>query len=161
MTTLPQTTPIRLPRPAGGSPLAVPNAGPAAVGGGGFQMTGADVWRVIRANLWLVMLLVVIGGVAGFFFNGYLEKNYAIFTATGYIRILPLQQIDPLHPVAAGTEPQSLLVEQKTEAQLIHSDGLINDVLSDSTSPIRQTSWWLVTCNSDPQKARRLLSDKL
>jgi len=163
MTTLPQTTPIRLPRPAGGSPLIGASAGPSAVGGGSgaIQMSGADVWRVIRANLWLVALLVIICGIAGYFVNGYLEKNYAIYTATGYIRILPLQEIDPLHPVAAGAVSQSLLVEQKTEAQLIHSDGLINDVLSDSTSPIRQTAWWLVTCNSDPQKARRLLSEKL
>jgi capsular exopolysaccharide synthesis family protein len=161
MTTLPQTTPIRLPRPAGGSPLVGHSAGPAAVGSGAIQMSGADVWRVIRANLWLVVLLVVISGIAGYFVNGYLEKNYAIYTATGYIRILPLQEIDPLHPVAPGAVPQTLLVEQKTEAQLIHSDGLINDVLSDSTSPIRQTAWWLVTCNSDPQKARRLLSEKL
>ena len=96
MTTLPQTTPIRLPRPAGGTPLAIPS-GPAAAGpAGGFQMTGADVWRVIRANLWLVILLVVVCGVGGYFFNGYLEKNYAIYTATGYIRILPVQQMDPL-----------------------------------------------------------------
>src|SRR5271155_5396360 len=102
MTTLPQTTPIRLPRPAGGSQLAVPSyTSPAALGSGGFQMSGADVWRVIRANLWLVFLLVTACGIGGYFFNGYLEKNYAVYTATGYVRILPLQQIDPLHPTAS------------------------------------------------------------
>ena len=162
MTTLPQTTPIRLPRPAGGStPLAIPSGPAAANPAGGFQMTGSDVWRVIRANLWLVILLVVACGVGGYFFNGYLERNYAIYTATGYIRILPVQQMDPLHPVAPGAESQSLLIDQKTDAQLLHSDGLIADVLSDSVSPIRQTNWWNVTCNGDPQIARRILGDKL
>ncbi len=163
MTTLPQTTPIRLPRPTGGSQLAVPSyAAPTApLATGGFQMTGSDVWRVVRANLWLVFLLVAVCGVAGYFFNGYLERNYAVYTATGYIRILPLQKLDPLSPGGSIVDTSSLLVEQRTEAQLLHSDGLINDVLSDSTSPIRQTSWWKDTCNGDPQIARHLLADKL
>lgn len=161
MTTLPQTTPIRLPRPTGPSQLAVPSyasQGPAAPS---FQMSGGDVWRVIRANLWLIILCVVVSGVAGFYTNGYLAQHYSTYTATGLIRILPLQSNDPLHPSNVDQSTATLAIEQKTEASILKSDGLINEVLSDSTNPIRQTTWWTVTCNGEPTKARRLLADRL
>src|SRR4051794_21849133 len=86
MTTLPQTTSIRLPRPAGGGALAVGGAGgvPAPAG---FGMTAGDVWRVLRANAWLIVLAVLLGGVIGFVVNMYLAKNYSRYTATGWVQI--------------------------------------------------------------------------
>ena len=54
MTTLPTTTPMRLPRPVAQTPLAL--GGPSyAQQAPQFQMSGADVWRVIRSNIWLIL----------------------------------------------------------------------------------------------------------
>jgi capsular exopolysaccharide synthesis family protein len=154
---------MRLPRPAGPSQLTVPGAGvPAGTGiAPAFQMTGGDVWRVLRANLWLIFLFVTLAAVGGYYLNGYLAKNYSTYTSTGLVRIMPMQTIDPLQHGTTGMDSQSLAIEKNSEAQLIHSDGLINSVLSDSTNDIRQTDWWKNTCDGDPKIAHRLLSDKL
>jgi succinoglycan biosynthesis transport protein ExoP len=161
MTTLPQTTPIRLPRPAGGTALAVPTAAisvpsaPVAP-----PMSGADVWRVIRANMWLIIVFVVAFGVGGYFLNTYLAKNDPVYTTTGLIRTLPMQAIDPLRATNAGVDIQALFNDQHTEAALLMSEGLVNQVLMDPSSPIRQTTWWTNTCGGDPQRARGQISSK-
>ena len=49
MTTLPTTTPMRLPRPAGTGPLALGGPGqPGLAQSNASPMNGADVWRVER-----------------------------------------------------------------------------------------------------------------
>src|SRR4051812_10587919 len=91
MTTVPQTTPMRLARRSGSTKWALPSAGMTVSTGGpgpGFQMTGGDVWRVIRANLWLIILLLIVSSVAGWYVNGLLEKQY---TSTAYLSIEPKQ----------------------------------------------------------------------
>src|SRR5688500_1707059 len=91
MTTLPTTTPMRLPRPAGATPLAMP----ASLGGGGaqaanaFQMNGADVWRVIRSNIWLILGMFILSVGVGFGLNEYLKRYHSRFTATGLVQVLP------------------------------------------------------------------------
>src|ERR1700722_9230167 len=155
MTTLPQTTPIRLPRPGGGStPLAVA-AGPVPLVAGAppsSQMSMSDIWRVIRANSWLIGIFLVLFAIGGYFANQYLERHYSVYTATGLIQILPMQPVDPLHNPTGNTfEGTALVVEEKTQAAIIKSDGLVNKVLTDPTNPIRATSWWLDTCKGDPQ----------
>jgi len=142
--------------------LAVPTAAPTGAGGSnaGFQMSAADVWRVIRANLWLILLFVVLGAVGGYYGNEYLARHYSKYTATGIVRIMPLQSMDLAHP-NSGMDNQTLAIEQKTEARIIQSDGLFYSVLNDSASPIRDTNWWKVTCNGEPSKARRDLTEKL
>ena len=161
MTTLPQTTPIRLPRIAGSSQLAVPSGtAPAVVAAPGMQMTAGDVWRVIRANFWLMVVLVGASAVAGYFVNGYLAAHDSTYSSYGLIRIRPLQPIDPLH----GSGPMdsvSLDIAQQTQAQMIRSDGLIDDILKESDNPIRQTNWWKVQCGADPQKAHQLLTEHM
>ena len=164
MTTLPQTTPIRLPRPGGTTALAVAGAAPLVVGAPptpNSQMSIGDVVRVIRANSWLIGIFLVLSGIGGYFANQYLERHYSVYTATGLIQILPMQPVDPLH-VGIGTtfEGNSLVIEEKTEAAIIKSDGLVNKVLTDPTSSIRTTSWWLNDCKGDPQIAHKLLADK-
>src|ERR1700722_9227825 len=71
MTTLPQTTPMRV-SPPGGRALAIPGAMPVlgqpqqpAIG-----MSGNDMVRVLRANAWL-------------------EANHPRYTSTGMFRIMP------------------------------------------------------------------------
>ena len=83
MTTVPTTTPMRLPRPVPQqTPLAL--GGPvAAQPGGGFQMTGADVWRVIRSNLWLIVAMLIISGIGGYGIFRFLDAKFQNYTAYG------------------------------------------------------------------------------
>jgi capsular exopolysaccharide synthesis family protein len=162
MTTLPQTTPIRLPR-AGNSQLAVPAAAaPSVVAQGpGMQMSGGDVWRVIRANLWLIILFVVVSGIAGFYVNGYLEKHDSAWTSYGKVRILPMQSVDPIHPAPVVGDLNTLEVEKATEMNRFKSEVLVDDMLKDLDNPIRQSNWWKVTCGANPDKAHELLAQNL
>jgi succinoglycan biosynthesis transport protein ExoP len=160
MTTLPQTTPIRLPRAGTSSQLAVPVASAPMAGGTpqpGFSMTGGDIWRVICANAWLIALFVALSAVAGYFANDYLEKHDSTYTASGTIRILPAQSPDPIRP-APPTDAMTLEIEKATETQRFRSELLVDDLMKDLDNPIRQTNWWKVTCGKDPEKAHELLS---
>ena len=161
MTTLPQTTPIRLPRVAGQSQLAVPAGAPVSVASGaGIQMTPGDIWRVIRANLWLIVLLVVLSAVAGWFAFGYQIKHNAKYTTYGLIRVRAAQSVEGMHG-SGNMRLEDLEVAKNTQALVIKSDGLLDDVLMETDNPIRQTDWWKVLCNGDPQIAHQVLNEQL
>jgi uncharacterized protein involved in exopolysaccharide biosynthesis len=92
------------------------------VGGGGhggvpaFQMTGSDVWRVFRTNWWLILGLVAVMAVAGFFLNGYLVKHHPKFRANGLVKVqLPEEVFREGEDLAAS--PPSIELEQKTQAR--------------------------------------------
>jgi succinoglycan biosynthesis transport protein ExoP len=165
MTTLPQTTPIRLPRAGGNSQMSMPTSmvAPQSVvaQGPGMSMSGGDVWRVIRANLWLIILFVALGGTGGYFLNGYLEQHDSAYTASGQVRILPQQSPDPLHPAPMVGDPNSLGIEMATEMNRFKSEGLVDDMLKDLDNPIRQLNWWKITCGGNPDRAHELLGQNL
>jgi capsular exopolysaccharide synthesis family protein len=149
MTTLPTTTPMRLPRPAGATPLAMP----ASFGGGGggpqganaFQMNGADVWRVIRSNIWLILGMLVLSVAAGFGLNWYLAKYHSRYTASGLVQVLP-----PINMAvmlegreSGGGDVNMLGLDQRTQAWLLKQESLFAQVLQDPNADIRKTSWWM------------------
>jgi capsular exopolysaccharide synthesis family protein len=146
MTTLPQTTTIRLPRPAGQNSLAIGPQPPTIAYGQttASHLTGNDVWRVIRSNLWLIVTLVVVGGVAGYFLNRYLAKYHSRYTATGYIQISSVIYNNDL--LGRGAQPMvdngNLAVDQKTQAQLLRQEALISRVVQNPESDLRQTEWF-------------------
>src|SRR4029450_13336001 len=80
MTTLPTTTPMRLPRPVSQTPLAL-GGPPHAQQSTSFQMAGPHVWRVIRSNLWLIIGMLVLSGIGGVGLFKYLDRYYSSFTA--------------------------------------------------------------------------------
>ena len=92
MTTLPQAAALRLPRPAFSNlPVAaVPVGG--AVGypqqSAVSAMTGADVWRVIRSNLWLILLMLIVSAAAGYGMNYWLLRYHPRYTAVGRVLVL-------------------------------------------------------------------------
>ena len=86
MTTLPTTTPMRLPRPVPQTPLAL-GGPPAAPQASGIQMSGADVWRVIRSNLWLILAMLIISAIGGFGLCKFLDAKYKNYTAYGYCQV--------------------------------------------------------------------------
>ena len=86
MTTLPQTTNVRLPRPMNGAiQVAAPGGGLVAGGGGAAasQQGASDVWRVIRTHIWLILIVTcIIAPAAGYGVNFFLARNYPRYTST-------------------------------------------------------------------------------
>ncbi len=145
MTTLPQTTPLRLPRPAGGGTLMIPGTVPGMAVGqvnpANAAMTPADVFRVIRSNVWLIALFLLVGSVGGFFLNRFLARNYSRFTATGYVQVNIKTGFDPIKGVLTDNNSPSLNIEQRTQAQLLKHETLLSDVLQNSAE-LRETPWF-------------------
>jgi capsular exopolysaccharide synthesis family protein len=141
MTTLPTTTPIRLPRPAGATPLAMPYAAPQP---GTTTLTGADAWRVIRTNLWWILLVVIVCGGIGYGLNWYLLRYHSSYTAVGFTQVNPPTSWSPLRPDVAvgGADIGSLGLDQKTQVALLKQEALFIQVLQNPNSEIRKTTWW-------------------
>jgi len=124
MTTLPQMSSMRLPRAGGGpasigmSPHMVAVAPPPP------RMSGADVWRVIRGNLWLIITMVGIMGGLGYAANGYLASHYPRYTAVGLLQVQPYVILDPLHATIPIVDPMATSLEQRTQSQLLKSESL-------------------------------------
>ena len=148
MTTLPQTTPMRLPRPAP-SHLAIPSAnghGPVLPHAQHSGLTGADVWRVIRANLWLIIGLVAASGVGGYFLNAWLNAHYARYTSTALMSVhtqleLP-QNADSGRALIADPSPQNIELEQQSQTSMLQNRYFLGTLLEDPQSDIRKTSWF-------------------
>lgn len=162
MTTLPQVQSVRLPRPAG----AGPNSHlPAAPGGPSLQMTPGDIWRLIRANSWLIGTLLVVAAAAGFVANIMLARWMPRYTATGIVQVQSVNAIlsfDPLRPDAPIPQfnQTDVELEQKTQAALIDSEQLISSLLSNPDSRIRQTQWFN-SFNGDIEAAKKDLLEHL
>jgi capsular exopolysaccharide synthesis family protein len=162
MTTLPQTTTVRLPRPGIAPHLAV--GGVSHLGGavqpaaGGAQMTGADVWRVIRTNLWLIILSVIVAAGLGFAANWYLKKHFPRYTSTGLVQIIPPRAIEllPDTKIQQYSDPRFLETDQLTQSQLLDQDTLFSKVLTDDDL-VRDTDWFKSFPSVD--KAKQDLQD--
>jgi succinoglycan biosynthesis transport protein ExoP len=156
MTTLPQTSQVRLPRPTGMLPAptnghglngVAPNGaghGASLGGQGGAQaMTLADVWRVLRGNLWLIFAFLFASAIAGYCINDYLVRYHSRYTAHGYVSIQAPTVYDPQtrSTITLGDFP-GLAIEQRTQAMLIKNESLFTRVLQNPSSAIRNTSWY-------------------
>ncbi|HZN69394.1 MAG TPA: polysaccharide biosynthesis tyrosine autokinase [Tepidisphaeraceae bacterium] len=154
MTSLPQTAPIRLPRPSGQFPGQQHIAMPAHLNGaansphlavGGPQLTPADIWRVIRSNLWLIILSLVLFGLGGYAVNNYvLRPHYSRYTSTGLARVHTNSEVASfLNPGIVG-DPIGAQLEQElqTQANMLRHEQLLIDELNDPISKVRETTWW-------------------
>lgn len=167
MTTLPSTTPVRVPQPIGMPVAYVP--GSAAGAGNTFQLTGADVWRIVRANLWLIILFVIFFGIAGYLTNLLLLKRYPLYRATGFLLVETQYR-----PSAIGYNPMvemsndALTAMLRTQTALLQTDSLFASLLK-KESKLRETSWYnqfMVPDNQgglifDASAAKKYLEDKL
>jgi polysaccharide biosynthesis transport protein len=143
MTTLPQTTNIRLPRPmTGGMQLA--QGGPGGALGQVSGQGGTDVWRVIRANLWWILVVVfVLSPAVGFGVNEFLKRKFPKFTATGVIEVQ--DRVDPNAMVRGGqsyTDVANIGLEIRTQAKKLQSEGLKIKILTNPNSEIRNKTRW-------------------
>jgi capsular exopolysaccharide synthesis family protein len=159
MTTLPQPASLRLPRPSAGGAITIP--GVPSTGPGNFappqgiQMTGADMWRVIRSNLWLIVLMVVVASGVGYGANYWLKLSHSRFTSAGLLRqIMPTAEDGSPQQ---NINPSGLFVELKSHAALLKDPSLLNTVLQNPDSAIRQTSWF--RSHPDPMEAKADLAE--
>ncbi|HZK80393.1 MAG TPA: hypothetical protein VFC46_04980, partial [Humisphaera sp.] len=141
MTTLPQTSPVRTHLPTQAPPMAVPGPlgfgpGPATPG----AMTGADVWRVIRSNLWLIVGVLLISAAMGYGLNTWLARTHSRYTSTGLIQVRGAEAVFNLDN-PRGDGGANLDVEQNTQTALLLSERLLSSIL-DSSDAIRQTEWF-------------------
>ncbi|HEY8667347.1 MAG TPA: polysaccharide biosynthesis tyrosine autokinase [Tepidisphaeraceae bacterium] len=161
MTTLPQTTPVRLPRPIAPTSIAVP--APAAQSGGS-QLTGADVWRIIRSNLWIIILALIVFGAGGYGLNRYLQMYYPRWTAQALLRLDTPPRMNLLRddPGETITDQNWLQIEQMSQVQALKQESLLSDVLSTSSqNVIRTDTVWFTRFGSDMDKAKTNLRDNL
>jgi len=63
-------------------------------------MTGADAWRVIRANWLLIALLLIASGVVGYGVNWYLAKNYSRWRASAILEVQARYSLSGAMPTA-------------------------------------------------------------
>ena len=148
MTTLPQHSPMRLPRP-NPSHLAIPSANghvPAVAHPSSPGLSGADAWRVIRANLWLIIGLAIVAGICGFFLNYWLALKYPRYTSTATIRIQVPSELPSLgsdsRMLVSDPSPQSIELEQQTQAASLTNRYFLGSLLQTPDNPIRQTGWF-------------------
>ena len=142
MTTLPQTTTVRLPRPQSAGTMTVGAPTTVHAPPTSFQMTGSDVWRVIRSNMWLIIGLFVFSCVAGYGLNRYLAAKHARYTATGFVQIQPIVPFDPKEAIQPELNNQILTIEQKTHANLLTHESLIGRLFENPNKRIRETTWF-------------------
>jgi capsular exopolysaccharide synthesis family protein len=159
MTTLPQTTPLRLPRPSAPAQLSIPGPigpGMAAQAATGSQMSGADAWRVLRSHAWLIIIMLILSAGAGYGINTYLKMYYSKYTATGVIQVQAPPSMDILSGQQQG-DGNPLNTTLKTTAILLHDPTLFTKVLQNPNSEIRNTQWFLHFAS--PQLAKADLID--
>jgi len=128
--------------PGGHAPVLIGH-GPGAPGSA--QMAPGDVLRVIRSNLWLIILSLILSVVGGWSVNQYvLKPHYSRYTSTALCRVYTDSQtknkIDPSRDNgASGFDIQQ---EAATQASMLRHESLLIEVLGDGNSKIRQTRWW-------------------
>ena len=148
MTTLPQAAALRLPRPGFSSlPGAVVPVGGAlgsvvAPQGPASTMTGADVWRVIRTNFWLILLMLMLSAAAGYGANWWLNKYHPKFTAVGKVLVL-----GTVEDTAAGMlretntlDVNTLPMEVRLHSSMLKDPQLLDQLLQNAE--VRTTPWF-------------------
>lgn len=142
MTTLPQTTSSRLPRPGGRTPATQTAQQIAAATA---TLTPGDVWRLLRANALMIVATVLVFVVLSIVVNEFIFKRYMPkYTAIADLEIRTPVEINPF-PTGRSTLPLDegrIDIRQATQAQKLKNPELWRIAISNPESPIRQTEWF-------------------
>jgi capsular exopolysaccharide synthesis family protein len=176
MTTLPQTAPIRVPRPVpAAGQISVPSSGAIGPAAGDFSraggMTPADIWRVIRANMALIILALIAGGVAGYFINAALMKYAPKYKASADLVIRSANEMpEPMKPTYTPSPDELALLQNQHASYLMSIDTAFLEALEadmnesdttnrpNNTKPLRQTNWFKSFPN-DAERKKDLVSN--
>jgi len=141
MTTLPQTTAIRMPRPQG--PIQGGTASTSlALSASGAGMTLSDITRVLRTNVWLIVGMLFASIAIGLVSNKLLEQKMPRYTAGGSIQIVNPQPLLSQGNSVSQNSDVNLSVDQKTQAAMLQDDSLLTKVLQNPNSDLRKTAWY-------------------
>jgi capsular exopolysaccharide synthesis family protein len=163
-----------MPRQAGGIQLAQSGGGLAVGGGGGAAASGgADVWRVIRSHIWMILIVTaVIAPAAGFGVNKFLEMKYPRYTAAGYIQVQPQMSQRSIVTGPEGADPATVALEIRTQAQVLRTDAMFSKMLQKSEASaaadedgvrparVRDTKWF-AQFKGDVSKAKADFEENL
>ena len=144
MTTLPTTSTFRLPRAPGGNGPGQPppynsNAGAVSTAP---VLTPADIWRVIRGNLWLILATVIVALGVGVGVWAYLLKTDPKYRSLGQLLVNRPYRINPTNnTILDANDDFVLAIEQRTQQQQLLSEVLWFDVLEENQK-IRETKWF-------------------
>ncbi len=161
MTTLPQTTAIRVPQrsPHTSAVLAHGPMMAAPTRDASHAMSGADVWRTIRAHIWLIIIMLIASAIGGYVLNVYLANHWSRYTATGLIQIQPQTNFSVILQGQTPTmDTATLAVDQKTQAAMLTHDSLLLQVLR--RDEVRATGWFK-SFGGNVVKAKEDLQDEL
>jgi capsular exopolysaccharide synthesis family protein len=112
-------------------------------GGAAPALSPADVWRVIRGNVWLIIASVILAIAVGIGVYSYLLKNNPKYRSVGQLLVNRPYRINPTNDRTndMSIEDFNLQVEQRTQQQQLMSEALWNDVLQNNEL-IRKSAWF-------------------
>jgi len=117
-------------------PVALPNQATA--------LTGSDIWRVLRSNMWLILGAAILGGGIGGGVYAYLKQTHPKYRSVGYVVVNKPFRVSPTGKQTADDVSDidfNLPIEQKTQTQMLLSEALWNDVIEKNTQ-VRDTDWY-------------------
>ena len=123
--------------------LAIPGAAPLVANAQqpAVAMSGNDIVRVLRANAWLIGLLVVFGAAIGYGINTWLAINHSRYTSSGLIRIMTDAEFPRIGEASGSGSAEGVdLLAHEQAAKMQHGD-LIMHVLDNNTA-VRETRWF-------------------
>jgi capsular exopolysaccharide synthesis family protein len=164
MTTLPQAAALRLPRPAFTALQATTPAPLTAMGlsqQSASTMTGADVWRVIRSNFWLILLMLLVSSAGGYGANYWLNKYHPRYTAVGKVLVLGTVEdtAEGLLRESNTLDINTLPMEVRLHTSMLKDPLLITKVLQNPNTEVHTLPWFKRFATI--QDAKQDLADEL
>lgn len=134
-------------------------------------MSGSDVWRIIRSNIWTIALILIVFLAGGVALNQFVLKPYfSRWSSTGLVQVTLSRTSDPTKASLdePGDEPGRVALETRTIAANMKAPGVLQEFLNNNTE-IQKTAWYkaLEVRNAngamvlEPAKARESLEDSL
>jgi hypothetical protein len=112
------------------------------------------VWRVIRGNLWLILLSLALSAAAGIAWYKFEQKYNPQYRADASVVLEPTRIFDPQRPDEQPNYNYNLTVEQKTHARMLMDPALWMDVITNN-QVFRDTAWFKISRSRPPSGARR------
>jgi len=113
----------------------VPRPGSAAT-----ALTAREVWLIIRRHIWLIIIMTILGFIAGgtawYLLLRYLPK----YTAEGYIEVLPPVETDPMIIGSPLVQKEIQYGYRASIAALISQQSNLQDLLM--RDRVQQTKWF-------------------
>ena len=123
------------------------------------SLTPKEVLAILRRYMLQIILLTVVGMVAGGAIWYILKEFAPRYTARTYIEVLPPVETDPMTIGAVQVQEKILYGHRLTMANLIKQQSMLQDLLE--RDKVKETDWWLKSMGEDGTKAVKYLGRNL